>query len=51
MDLDSIADLQSLTTILARRGYSDSDIAGIMHGNWIRSCPSPYRNRNSVSGE
>ena len=36
MDLDSIADLQSLTTILARRGYSESDIAGIMHGNWIR---------------
>jgi membrane dipeptidase len=36
MDLDSIADLQGLTTILARRGYSESDIAGIMHGNWIR---------------
>ncbi len=36
MDLDSIADLQNLATILARRGYSPSDIAGIMHGNWIR---------------
>lgn len=36
MDLDSIADLQGLTTILARRGYSPADIAGIMHGNWIR---------------
>ena len=36
MDLDSIADLQSLTSILARRGYSQADVAGIMHGNWIR---------------
>ena len=35
-DMDSIADLQSLTSILARRGYSPEDIAGIMHGNWIR---------------
>jgi membrane dipeptidase len=36
LDLDSIADLQRLTGILARRGFSESDIAGIMHGNWIR---------------
>lgn len=35
-DMDSIADLQSLTEILARRGYSEEDITGIMHGNWIR---------------
>jgi membrane dipeptidase len=36
LDLDSIADLARLTEILARRGYSQDDIAGIMHGNWIR---------------
>jgi membrane dipeptidase len=36
LDLDSIADLQGLTAILARRGYSEGDITGIMHGNWIR---------------
>jgi membrane dipeptidase len=36
MDLDSIADLARLTEILARRGYPQADIAGIMHGNWIR---------------
>jgi membrane dipeptidase len=36
MDMDSIADLQRLTTILAERGYSERDIEGIMHGNWIR---------------
>lgn len=36
LDLESIADLQKLPTILARRGYSETDIEGIMHGNWIR---------------
>ena len=36
LDLDSIADLQNLTDILARRGYSQASIAAIMHGNWIR---------------
>lgn len=34
-DLDTIADLQKLPEMLSRRGYSDEDIAGIMHGNWI----------------
>ncbi|MDX1946920.1 MAG: membrane dipeptidase [Pirellulaceae bacterium] len=36
LDLDSIADLQRLATMFATRGYSPDDIAGIMHGNWIR---------------
>ncbi|GLV54013.1 peptidase [Dictyobacter sp. S3.2.2.5] len=35
-DLDTIADLQQLTGLLADRGYKDEDIAGIMHGNWLR---------------
>jgi membrane dipeptidase len=35
-DLDTIADLQHLAEILSRRGYSDADIAAIMHANWIR---------------
>lgn len=34
-DLDTIADLQKLTGILADRGYTDDDLARIMHGNWI----------------
>lgn len=33
-DLDTIADLQCLPGLLAARGYSDDDIANIMHGNW-----------------
>jgi membrane dipeptidase len=35
-DLDSIADVQRLTELLSKRGYNDTDIAAIMHGNWLR---------------
>jgi membrane dipeptidase len=35
-DMDTIADLAGLPALLSRRGYSDADIAGIMHGNFLR---------------
>jgi len=35
-DLETIADLQKVPAILDRRGYSERDIALIMHGNWLR---------------
>jgi membrane dipeptidase len=35
-DLDTIADLQQVATILSGRGYGDDDVAAIMHGNWFR---------------
>jgi len=35
-DLDTIADLQKIPELLSARGYSDEDIAAIMHGNWLR---------------
>ena len=35
-DLDTIMDLQRLAEMLAARGYAESDIAAIMHGNWVR---------------
>jgi membrane dipeptidase len=35
-DVDTIADLQQLPAILTRRGYTQADIEGIMHGNWLR---------------
>jgi membrane dipeptidase len=35
-DLDTIVDLQRIPELLRARGYSEPDIAGIMHGNWIR---------------
>ena len=35
-DLDTIADLQQLSGLLAGRGYGEADIAAILHGNWLR---------------
>ncbi len=35
-DLETIADLARVPDLLAKRGYSATDIAQIMHGNWIR---------------
>lgn len=34
-DLETIADLARIAELLAKRGYSQSDIAGIMSGNFI----------------
>lgn len=36
MDMNSIADLQRLDSLLAAKGYSAEDIAGIFHGNFLR---------------
>lgn len=44
-DLDTIADLQKIPAILRRRGYAESDVEGIMHGNWIRLLKSAWRQR------
>ena len=35
MDLDTIADLQTIPALLKKRGYSQPDIEGIMAGNFI----------------
>ncbi len=35
-DLETIADLQKIPALLMKRGYSSEEIAGIMHGNWLR---------------
>lgn len=35
-DLDTIADLQQMHGLLAERGYSKTDIANVLHGNWLR---------------
>jgi membrane dipeptidase len=36
LDLDTIADLQTLADLLRGRGYSEADIEGIMSGNFLR---------------
>ena len=35
-DLDTISDLQRIPDLLRGRNYSEADVEGIMHGNWIR---------------
>jgi membrane dipeptidase len=33
--LDTIADLQQIPDLLARRGYAQAQVEAIMHGNWL----------------
>ena len=35
-EMDSIADLQKLSPLLAERGYPDDAVAAILGGNWLR---------------
>lgn len=35
-DLETIADLQNIAALLREKGYAESDIEAVMHGNWIR---------------
>jgi membrane dipeptidase len=35
-ELDTIADLQKMADLLRQRGYKETDVEGIMHGNWLR---------------
>ena len=42
-DLDTIADLQKIPAILEKRGYSQTDVADIMHGNWVRLLRAAWR--------
>ena len=42
-DLETIADLQKIPTILTKRGYSQTDIENVMHGNWLRFLRKAWR--------
>lgn len=35
-DLETIADLGKIPDMLSKRGYSQTDIENVMHGNWLR---------------
>ena len=35
-DLDTIADVQKVASLLRRKGYGEGDVAAVMHGNWMR---------------
>jgi membrane dipeptidase len=34
-EIDTVADLQKLVSLLQARGYSDADISNILSGNWL----------------
>lgn len=36
-DIDTVADLQRVGEGLRRRGYAESDVASVLHGNWLRA--------------
>lgn len=42
-DLDTIADLQRIPAMLAKRGYSNTDIEHVMHKNWLRFLRSHWK--------
>jgi membrane dipeptidase len=35
-DVETIADLQKIPALLAKRGYRASDVANMLYGNWLR---------------
>ena len=41
-DLETIADLQRIPELLAKRGYSTQDIENVAHGNWLRFIRSAW---------
>lgn len=43
-DLETIADLRKFDSILQKRGYMPSDIANILHGNWLRFIREAWKN-------
>jgi membrane dipeptidase len=45
--VDTIADVQQLSGLLAGRGYGDADIAAILHGNWLRLLRQAWTGRVS----
>jgi membrane dipeptidase len=48
-DLETISDLQKLNELLAKRGYSESDIENIMNGNWLRFLRNAWKTSSSSS--
>lgn len=43
MDIETIANLQIIPTLLTKRGYNNDDIAKVMHGNWLRFLRNAWR--------
>jgi membrane dipeptidase len=46
-DLDTIVGLQKVPDLLRKRGYKESDIEAIMHGNWLRFFEDAWAGRST----
>lgn len=44
-DLDTIANLQKIPVILGTRGYAESDVEAVMHGNWLKFFRAAWEGR------
>ncbi len=44
-DIDTIADLQHLVPLFRKRGYSETDIQNIMHGNFIQFIQNAWKDK------
>ena len=42
-DIETIADLQKIPSLLSSRGYTTQDIQNIMHANWLRFLRNAWR--------
>lgn len=42
-DLETIADLQNVSGLFKKRGYTDADVENLMHGNWLRFLRKAWR--------
>lgn len=47
-DIETIADLQKIPDLLAKRGYSTKEIENIMFGNWLRFLKKAWKNEAIV---
>jgi membrane dipeptidase len=41
--LEAIADLQKIPDLLRGRGYAESDIEKVMHGNWMHFLKTAWK--------
>jgi membrane dipeptidase len=43
-DIESIADIQQIPTLLNKRGYTAGEVANVMQGNWLRFLQNAWKN-------
>jgi membrane dipeptidase len=43
VEVETIADLQRIPSLLKKRGYTTGDIENIMHGNWLRFLKNAWK--------